>query len=125
MGWHHHHMRRLKDDNTKRKISSRVLISRLLRYFLPYKKELALVLISIIATSITGIISPYILGQEIVSKYILKSDFAGLQQIILVYIGVLLVNWIANSYRHLGLGKVGQNMLFKMRELICCTGMSM
>nr|MDO8100384.1 ABC transporter ATP-binding protein [Candidatus Njordarchaeota archaeon] len=111
---HHHHG--FEQEKYERKTPSRVLISRLLRYVTPYKKELTLVLIATVTTSIAGIIGPYILGREIVSRYILRSDFAGLQLIILIFIGVLLVNWIANTFRTRGMGRIGENMLFKMRS---------
>ena len=114
MGWHHHHG--FGEEETERKTPSKVLVLRLLQYLLPYKKALALVLFMTVVTSITGIVSPYILGQEIVSKYILRSDFAGLQQIILIYVGILLVNWGANTVRTFGLGRIGQEMLFRMRS---------
>jgi len=115
MGWHHH-WHRLGEEKSERKTSSRVLISRLLRYFLPYKKHLAIVFASIIVTSATGVISPYLLGREIISKYILRADYAGLQLMILAYIAVLLANWLSNTLRTYSIGKIGENMLFRMRS---------
>lgn len=114
MGWHHHHG--FGEEDIERKTPSRVLVLRLLQYLRPYKKALAIVLFATVVTSITGIVSPYILGREIVSKYILGSDFAGLQQIVLLYVGILLINWGANAVRTLGLGRIGQKMLFRMRS---------
>ena len=114
MGWHHHHG--FGDEDTERKTPSKVLVLRLLKYLLPYKKALAIVLLATVVTSVTGIVSPYILGREIVSKYILGSDFAGLQQIVLLFVGILLVNWGANAVRTSGLGRIGQEMLFRMRS---------
>ena len=114
MGWHHHHG--FGEEDTERKTPSKVLVLRLLQYLRPYKKALAIVLFATVVTSITGIVSPYILGREIVSKYILGSDFAGLQQIVLLYVGILLINWGADAVRTLGLGRIGQKMLFSMRS---------
>jgi len=114
MGWHHHHG--FEEEETERKTPSKVLVVRLLQYILPYKKALALVLFATIVTSITGIVSPYILGREIVSRYILRSDFAGLQQIILLFVGILIGNWGANAVRNYLLGRIGQEMLFRMRS---------
>ena len=114
MGWHHHHG--FGEEDVERKTPGRVLVSRLLKYLLPYKKALAIVLLATVVTSITGIVSPYILGREIVSKYILRSDFIGLQQVVLLYVGILLANWGANAVRTIGLGRIGQEMLFRMRS---------
>ena len=118
MGFHppHHHHHGFEEEEYERKIPSRVLISRLLGYIMPDRRDLALVLFAIVTASITGIIGPYILGREIVAKYILRSDFAGLQLIILVAFGVLLLNWIASALRTHRIGKIGQSMLFKMRS---------
>jgi len=115
MGWHHHH-HHFMGDKTERKTPSKVLIARLLRYFLPYKMLLGVILLSIVASSITNILTPYLLGREIVSRYILRADFAGLWRMILAFIGVTLVGWVANAARTYSVGKIGQSMLFKMRS---------
>ena len=86
-----HHLRRIEGE-TKREIPGRILISRLLRYILPYKKELVFVFISIVASSVTGMLGPYILGREIVAKYILRADFEGLKTIILIFIGMMILH---------------------------------
>ncbi|MFQ6095634.1 MAG: ABC transporter transmembrane domain-containing protein, partial [Candidatus Bathyarchaeia archaeon] len=110
----HHHL--LEEEKYERKTPSKVLILRLLRYVTPHRRDLILVLFAVVTTSITGIVGPYILGREIVAKYILRSDFAGLQLIILVLIGVLLLNWVASTLRTHSIGKIGQSMLFRMRS---------
>jgi len=103
-------------EKIERKTSGKILVSKLLQYVMPYKKELTIVLIATFTASVTGIISPYILGQQIISKYILRSDFAGLQQIILVFIGILLLNWVADTLRTYCIGKIGENMLYRIRS---------
>jgi len=116
MGWHPHHHPHFREDVTERKTPSKVLIARLLKYFLPHKLLLSMILLTIVATSITGVLTPYLLGREIVSKYILRADFAGLWMMILAFIGVIFVDWAANALRTYSVGKIGQNMLFKMRS---------
>ena len=96
-------------------MSNREIFARLLRYLTPYKKWIAMITFAVIVTSVTGIASPYILGREIISKYILKGDLYGLQAIILVFMGIQIANWAANTIRIYGLGKVGQSLLLKMR----------
>jgi len=112
---HHWHGHGLGDETTERKTPSGVLIARLLKYFLPYKKHLVIVLLMIVITSISDVITPYLLGQEIVSKHILRADYAGLQLMIMAFIAVLVVNWIAESARTFSIGRIGEGMLFKMR----------
>ncbi|RJS82487.1 ABC transporter ATP-binding protein [Candidatus Bathyarchaeota archaeon] len=117
MGWHvrppHYH--HLEEVETERRMSNREIFARLLRYLTPYKKWIAIITFAVIVTSVTGIASPYILGREIISKYILKGDLYGLQAIILVFMGIQIANWAANTIRIYGLGKVGQSLLLKMR----------
>ena len=116
MGWHfHHHHHHLEEKSTERRIPTREIFARLLRYLTPYKKWIATVICAVIVTSATGIASPYILGREIISRYILRGDLYGLQTIILIFIGIQVANWVANTIRMFGLGKMGQSLLLKMR----------
>ena len=84
MKWHFHY--HLEERDVERKMPTREIFARLLRYLKPHKKWIATIIFAVIVTSITGIASPYILGREIVSKYILRGDLQGLQIIILVFI---------------------------------------
>jgi len=117
MGWHPHHHPPLPEvKKTTRRMSSREIFARLIEYLRPYKKWIVAVTIAVIVTSITGIASPYILGREIIAKYILRRDLQGLQWIILVFIGIQVANWIANTIRTYGMGKIGQSLLLRMRS---------
>ena len=117
MGWHpHHHLSLPEVKETTRRMSSREIFARLIEYLKPYRKWVVAVIIAVIVTSITGIASPYILGREIIAKYILKGDLQGLQWIILVFIGIQVANWIANTIRTYGIGKIGQSLLLRIRS---------
>jgi len=115
LGFYHMTRGLSETSKEKRKVPSRVLVSRMLGYILPYKRRLAVVVLSIIVTSITGSIGPYILGREIISKYIMRGDLAGLQAVGLLYVGILLLNWLFGALRGYMIGSIGQSMLFKMR----------
>ncbi|MCW4019908.1 MAG: ABC transporter ATP-binding protein/permease [Candidatus Bathyarchaeota archaeon] len=117
MGFHyHHHHHGLDDKANERKTSSRILMQRLLKYFLPYKKLFAVVLFVTATTAITGVVKPYLLSKEIVSNGILTSDTEGLLFMVLAYIVVIGVNWISRTVRTYGIGKIGESILFKMRS---------
>jgi len=117
MGWHpHHHLSLPEVKETTRRMSSREIFARLIEYLKPYRKWVVAVIIAVIVTSTTGIASPYILGREIIAKYILKGDLQGLQWIILVFIGIQVANWIANTIRTYGIGKIGQSLLLRIRS---------
>jgi len=117
MGWHpHHHLSLPEVKETTRRMSSREIFARLIEYLKPYRKWVVAVIIAVIVTSTTGIASPYILGREIIAKYILRGDLQGLQWIILVFIGIQVANWIANTIRTYGIGKIGQSLLLRIRS---------
>ena len=118
MGWgHHHHFHRMfEGESRERRIPDRVLILRLLRYILPYRRRLAVVLLAITVTSITGVLGPYILGKEVIGKYIATGDTAGLQLIGLIYIGLILLSVFFDGVKRYVIGLIGQDMLFKMRS---------
>ncbi|RLI36553.1 ABC transporter ATP-binding protein [Candidatus Bathyarchaeota archaeon] len=103
-------------ESRERRIPDRVLILRLLRYILPYRRRLAIVLLAITVTSITGVLGPYILGKEVIAKYIATGDIAGLQFIGLIYIGLILLSVLFDGVRRYIIGLIGQDMLFKMRS---------
>jgi len=117
MGWRFHHRPPL-EKTAERRMPTRVIFTRLLKYLSPYKGWIAVVTLSVIITSITDIASPYILGREIVSRYILRGDLEGLKTIIAIFIGIQATNWIANTIRMYGLGKIGQSLLFRIREKV-------
>ncbi len=116
-GFHHHpHPSQGEErEGYVRKVPDRVLISRLIKYFFPYRKRLALILTAIIAVSLTGLVGPYLLKMAI-DTYITQGDLVGLSILSLIYIGITLVNWLSDSVRTYQLGWVGERMLFEMRE---------
>ncbi len=104
------------EEEYQRKVPDRVLISRLLKYILTYRKPLALVLVSVLVTSVVGAVGPYILGREVIAKYIQQGDIHGLQLMALVLLGILLASWVFEALQSYEIGWIGQNMLFKMRS---------
>jgi ATP-binding cassette subfamily B multidrug efflux pump len=116
MGFHPHFHGFEIDGATERKTSTKVLLSRLLRYLLPYRRHLSIVVVTTIVSSITGVIGPYLLGIGIIGRYIMTSDYAGLEMMVLIYILVLVVGWVSDTLRTFSIGRIGENMLFKMRK---------
>jgi len=114
-GFHYHPFPGEEREGYVRKVPDRVLISRLIKYFFPYRKRLALILTAIIAVSVTGLLGPYLLKMAI-DTYITQGNLIGLSLLSLIYIGITLVNWLSDSLRTYQLGWVGEKMLFEMRE---------
>ncbi len=116
MGFHPHFHGFEAEGSTERKTSTNVLLSRLLKYLLPYRKHLSIVVITTVVSAITGVIGPYLLGIGIIGRYIMTSDYAGLQLMALIYIMVLVVGWVSDTFRTFSIGKIGESMLFRMRK---------
>jgi ATP-binding cassette subfamily B protein len=114
MGFHYH-PHGFSDEEYQRKLSSRFLISKLLSYFLLHRKKIGIVIFSMIVTSVTNAIKPYILGREIIANYIAQSNIQGLQLMVFIFLGILLVDWIFQSIRRYYMGWIGEHMLLKIR----------
>jgi len=112
----HRPRRRFEEGKTERKTSARTLVLRLLKYISLNRREAVLVLFPIVAASITSVAGPYLLGREIVAKYILRSNFLGLEIVVLVFFGIIAVNWVATALRSYITGKMGEKILFNMRS---------
>ncbi|MDH5440136.1 MAG: ABC transporter ATP-binding protein/permease [Candidatus Bathyarchaeota archaeon] len=113
--YHYHHHGHGIDEEYERKMPDRVLLSRLLKHILPYRKRLAIVMTAIMATTITGLIQPKIM-QIAIDEYIFQGNFEGLSSLSLAFITLLLVNWISSYLQTYHLGWMGQNMLYEMRK---------
>jgi ABC-type multidrug transport system fused ATPase/permease subunit len=72
------------------------LMSRLLRYLKPYRKYVALAITLLLISSAFGLAGPYLVKIAI-DNYISTSDFGGLQQIALIYLLFLFVQFFTTT----------------------------
>ncbi len=79
-----------------------------------YKKAIAVVMISILACTLTSVFSPYVL-KEIVDKYLVAKDLHGLLRMVLIYLGLLLAQWASQTIRSYSIQTVGQKFLRGLR----------
>jgi len=98
-----------------RKISDRVLIARLLRYLLKYKRRFMIAVAAVVAVSLTGLLPPYLL-KVAVDSYVANGDVAGLTFISMILVGVYLVNWVSDYQRTYQMSWMGQNMVNEIRK---------
>jgi len=120
-GYHRGHgpRHRLGLDHEKearsRKISDRVLIARLLKYLLKYKRRFMITVVAVVVVSLTGLLPPYFL-KVAVDNYVANSDLAGLTVISIILVGVYLVNWVSDYQRTYQMSWMGQNMVNELRK---------
>jgi len=103
-----------KEGHT-RKISDRVLIARLLRYLLKYKRRFIITVAAVVTVSLTGLLPPYLL-KVAVDSYMTNGDVAGLTFISMILVGIYLVNWVSDYQRTYQMSWMGQNMVNELRK---------
>jgi len=106
---------RFSDEKIKMPKITKEMVSRILGYFHPYWKQMLLALISIIITSILGIIPP-ILIKNIVDKALPQKDLRLLSIFILISIGatiILSLLQVGQSYLNTWIAK---HIIFNMKN---------
>ncbi|HJO18673.1 MAG: ABC transporter ATP-binding protein [Vicinamibacterales bacterium] len=90
------------------------LMRRLLTYLWPYRQTVAVALVAIIGHSALQLAQPY-LTKIAIDSYIATGDLAGLNQIALVFLFVLLGAFVLEYIRTYTLQMTGQKIMFDLR----------
>ena len=80
------------------------LLLRLLVYLRPYKGRVAVAMVLILVSAISGQLGPR-LTQIAVDEHLLKGDLAGLNWIILLFFGSLALQYLAQGGQTLEIGR--------------------
>mgnify|MGYP005725662057 CR=1 FL=1 len=107
----------IEEDSITGKIYDRKLFKRLIRYGKPYWPLIVLAVLMIIVAAGLETLGPY-LTRIAIDDYIVLSEYEGLLQIVLLYIGVLVVNFIIRYLQILLTQYVGQKIIFDLRNEI-------
>ncbi len=91
---------------------------RLLRYVAPYKREVMLVLLLVIAASATQALGPAIIGYAVDHFVFPGGNVAGLLASMGVLAAVYLLGLLAARWQIVYIGVVGQNVLLRLRQQI-------
>ncbi len=102
------------DVKTYGKIYDTKLVKRLLKFFAPYKKQLALSILILMIISILQLAGPYLV-KIIIDRYILKDHVKGLSLMIGVYLVVLLLIFVLQYINVYLMNLTGQNVLYDIR----------
>ncbi len=103
------------EEKQPRKIPDRVLVGRLLKHLLNYKRRFTITIAAVVVVSLTGLLPPYLL-QVAIDNCIVNSDFSGLTFIAAILVGVYLVNWISTYLRTYQMSWMGENMVNDLRK---------
>jgi ATP-binding cassette subfamily B protein len=91
------------------------VVSRLARYFTPYKIALPLTIVATLLYTFTIVANPYLVGIA-ENKYILAGNLSGLNVIVLLFIGNALLNWGSYYLQIRAEAKLGQSILLSLRR---------
>ncbi|MEW6723721.1 MAG: ABC transporter ATP-binding protein [Bacillota bacterium] len=101
-------------DAERAAVDTRVL-SRLLRYMLPYKWHLAASVLLTLLVSAAGLAGPYLIKVAI-DQHIANGDLAGLNLVALLYVATHLVTWVASFGQTYLMSYAGQSAIYTIRE---------
>lgn len=104
-----------KDDEQTSDIKKSVTILRLLKYLLPFKKQIVLVLAIMLYCVFVSIINPLFI-EAAVNKYIINKDFTGLAKLIAIALAFNIVWVIFVKLRMSLMAKVCNNAIKNIRE---------
>ncbi len=90
------------------------VVSRLVRYFAPYKVALPLTIVATLLFTFTTVAEPYLISRA-ENNYILAGDITGLGLIVILFIGNALLYWGAYYVQIRAEAKLGQSILLKLR----------
>jgi ABC-type multidrug transport system fused ATPase/permease subunit len=101
-------------DRVLGKVYDAEVLRRLIKYLGPVRSNLALGAAGMIMRSLSTIAVPLLVGLA-VDRYIDPGDLGGLNIIVLIAAGVMLLGWGGRYLEELFLGYVGQKILLKVR----------
>lgn len=88
---------------------------RLVKFALPYKKEILLATIMVLFVTVGSLAGPYILKIAI-DDYIARKDLIGLGRISILYVAITCAIMYLNRTKTFILSKTGQEIIFNMRQ---------
>jgi ATP-binding cassette subfamily B protein len=106
-----------EEEDEKAKVYDSELMRRLLKYLSPYKLQIAVALILIIAAAVVTLAGPY-LTKITIDDYIRPRNLKGLELIILFYILALVMEAALNYAKRYITEMIGQNVMYDMRMQI-------
>jgi ATP-binding cassette subfamily B protein len=91
------------------------IISRLVKYFTPYKVALPLTIVATLLYTFSTVINPYLvrLAED---RYIVAGDLNGLNMIVLFFLGNALLNWVSYYTQIRAEARLGQSILLNLRS---------
>jgi len=103
------------EESRKRTVPDKVLLSRVYRYAKPYRRNLVIGTVTIVLSSLTGLVSPY-LHAIAIDKIILPGNLAGFLWWIPIFVAVTLGNFFFQYIQVFQMRIIGENVVAKIRD---------
>ena len=107
----------IEDDKISGKIYDWPLLKRLLGYTRAYWIWMIFAVLMIIIAAFLETLGPYLI-KVAVDSHIIPGDYPGLQTIVIVYLGVLLGNFVIRYFQILLTQYIGQRIIYDLRNQI-------
>ena len=91
------------------------VVSRLVKYFAPYKVALPLTIAATLLYTFTIVANPYLVGLA-ENRYILAGNVSGLNMIVLLFLGNAALNWLSYYTQIRAEARLGQSILLNLRS---------
>ncbi|MEM2930357.1 MAG: ABC transporter transmembrane domain-containing protein [Thermoproteota archaeon] len=106
-----------QEEERKRTIPDRILIKRLYHYIRPFRKNLAIAILAIVLTSITGLAAPY-MHKVAIDQIIQTGDLSNFLWWIPLFILVVLCNFFFQYVQIFQMRIIGENAVSLIRDEI-------
>jgi ATP-binding cassette subfamily B protein len=93
------------------------VVSRLVKYFAPYKMAVPLTIVATLLYTFSIVANPYLVSLAI-DDYIIIGDLAGLNLIVLLFLGNALINLVSYYTQIRAEARVGQGILLSLRSQV-------
>ncbi|MDP6300666.1 MAG: ABC transporter ATP-binding protein [SAR202 cluster bacterium] len=103
------------DEEVFGSVYNQRVVARLLPFILPYKGLALLAFGAMLVYTGTQVAIPWLIKIAI-DRYIIPGDIDGLTAVFVLFLGISLVNWVANYVQQYSMEKVGQGVLYNLRQ---------
>ena len=103
-----------EEEDDLGKVYDRELMTRLIAYMKPYRREVVLIVFLMVGYSVSEALLPY-LTQLGIDNHIEPRNLEGLETIVLYYALVLVARFIFTYFEEYGMQMVGQKVMYDMR----------
>jgi ATP-binding cassette, subfamily B, multidrug efflux pump len=107
----------MTDDDVLGKAYDARLMRRLLQYLRPYWRQVLLAFVTIIVSTVSSLIQPYLIKVAI-DRYISQRQLVGLDRLAVLYLAVLVASFAAEYFQTWTLQLTGQRIMYDLRMAI-------